>query len=359
MRRFSLVVLAALAVASCAKTGISGRVEGADSLSVRLINGSCYNIIDTIVTDGGEFDYNLKTEESPEFVYLFYKNTKVASLLLSKGEKAVVSADTLGNWTVSGSPESEKLRGVEMDFSAFVRRVSASESVKEYTGAYVDFYRQSLKYVLSNPYSLTVVPVLYAKIGENAPVFSQTTDALIFRGAVDSLKTVYPDSKYVKALERETVLRERQLNLDYRISNAREMGFPDLEMSDINGKMVRLSDVRSKVVLLHFWTPADNLQSMFNIEVLKGLYKDYHSKGLEIYSVGIDSDKIRWAGCVKAQELPWINVCDGRGTACPALGVYNVGSLPCSVLIADDSVSSVQIAGEKDLRRELNRILRK
>ena len=60
-----------------------------------------------------------------------------------------------------------------------------------------------MKYVITNSKSLTVIPVFYQYVGEGFPVFSQESDAIVFNSVLDSLKTVYPESKYVKALEAE------------------------------------------------------------------------------------------------------------------------------------------------------------
>lgn len=46
----------------------------------------------------------------------------------------------------------------------------------------------------------------------------------------------------------------------------------------------------------------------FIVGVLLPVYDKYHSKGLEIYSVGVTADKALWASVVKNQNLPWINV---------------------------------------------------
>jgi hypothetical protein len=92
---------------------------------------------------------------------------------------------------------------------------------------------------------------------------------------------------------------------------------------------------------------------MFNQDVLLPLYNQYHPKGLEIYAVSLDTDKGVWASAVKSQNLPWINVCDGRGAASPAAVVYNISSLPVAHLIVNGRLSPVEIKSENDLRRVL------
>lgn len=364
MRNSNLMflALAAAALVSCGKTTVEGTVAGAPDaqIVVKQYDVTSYTVLDTLKTDkDGAFKFTVDVKEAqPEFVYLYYKDTKIASLLLEKGDKAVVEADTLGRYQVSGSAESEKLHGVETDFAAFVSSLVDETDQHRFVRKYVEFYRQSVRYVHGNPFSLTVIPVLRQKIGEYSPIFAQTTDALHFRMACDSLKTVYPESKHVKALEKETVRREQELELETRIRNTPATGFPDIVMPDIKGEKRSLRDVKSKVVLLHFWSSAEPALSLFNNEVLLPIYLDYYRKGLQIYSVCIDPDKVRWASVVNGQNLPWINVNDGKGLDSTAPAIYNVQELPTTIMIVDGQISTASIKGEAGLRKELARILR-
>ena len=88
---------------------------------------------------------------------------------------------------------------------------------------YVDYYRSRVRYLMENTKSLTSIPVLYQKINDHFPVFGQATDALHFRTVYDSLMTVYPESKYVKALGQEATSRMNVLELNAKISQAQSL----------------------------------------------------------------------------------------------------------------------------------------
>lgn len=360
----ALLGLCALLAASCGQP--SARIEGtltgaADkAVIVKLLDVNTYSVLDTVKTDAsGKFSYKVPVAKNdPEFIYLFYGDTKVSSLLLKAGDAVKVSADTLGNGTVEGSEESLKLQEVEKNFAAFMKTAAAASTSAEYTKAYIQYYRDVVKYVITNPYSLTVIPVLFQNITPDFPIFSQTTDALHFRNAVDSLMTVYPESKYVKALETETVRREKLFNLDTQLQAAVERSYPDIKSKDINGNEVRLSTLDSKAIIIYFWTVTDASSKILNQDTFKPLYEDYHSKGLEIFAVSLDTDKAAWATVVKNQELPWINVNDGAGVASQAVSLYNVSSLPQYFLILNGEILNKAVVGENALRRELDKVLR-
>lgn len=358
MSRFSKIAMSAalvLMAASCARTAkIEGVVADAPSseIVVKALDVNKYQVLDTVVTDAsGRFACKVEMEEGqPEFVYLYRNDVKLASLLLDSGDKVSVKADTLGNWSVEGSEECVKLAQVEADFKAALAAMSTadqSELVKEY----VKYYRDRVKYVMGNPYSLTVVPVFYQVLGENLPVFGQATDAIHFSNAADSLETVYPDSKYVKALRAEAKLRMDYMSLTNRISAAEEVDFLDIELPDIQAHKVKLTDSHSKVTLVYFWSAADAAQKMFNLDVLAPVYKEFHDKGFNIYQVSLDVDKGLWAKVVKEQNLPWVNVCDSRGAASNYVSLYNIAKLPHAFIIGANGLENKSFSDAESLRK--------
>jgi peroxiredoxin len=195
-------------------------------------------------------------------------------------------------------------------------------------------------------------------MGENLPVFGQITDGIHFRNTADSLELVYPDSKYVKALRQEADRRMGYLELQNRIDVATQITFPEIELPDLQAVKRKLSEVDSKAVMLYFWTAADASQNMFNLDVLKPLYDEFNKKGFEIYQVSLDVDKGLWARVVKEQALPWINVCDMRGSASPYASMYNVTSLPAMYIIHDGEIKGGKIEDIKTLRKMLRDILK-
>ena len=362
MKNYRLLLAAALLLAACSpKAGVDLTVAGAPDfqIEVKLLDVNVYKVLDTVRTDAsGRVQYSLAVKPGqPEFIYLFHGDTRIASLLLSEGENVVVKADTLGNYEVSGSEESRLLADVESRMASFSRDMNSTDDGREMVSRYLAYYRECVRYVMSNPKSLTVVPVLYQQLDANTPVFSQKTDAIIFRQAVDSLKTVYPESRYVKALDKEARRREDIMKMQTMIDSASVQGYPDLLLPDINGKKTALSELDAPAVLLHFWDSASAEDKMFNLDKLLPLWNRWHSRGLQIYAVDMNPDKSEWASVMKAQNLPWINVNDGRGPASPVVGLYHIQSLPVSFLLAGGELSAT-VNSEKELEKELSRILK-
>ena len=379
MSRFSNIIkcsAAALLAAACTPTAkVDVVLDGVASSEVvmKLLNVNRYEVLDTVKTDAsGRFSYKVNMEkDQPEFLYVYHNDRRVVSLLLEAGDKVNVTADTLGNYSVEGSDESSKLALVEHEYSAALKRLQGIASQMETAAPdqdpslrqalgkeYISYYRQCVKYIMENSRSLTVVPVLYQNFGSDLPVFGQSTDAIHFMNMADSLSLSYPKSKYVKALRKEADRRYGYMELEAKLRTAETIGYPDIVLPDINAEKIKLSEVDSKVIMVYFWNAADASQKMFNMDVLKSLYDDYHKKGFEIYQVAFTPDKAAWAQVVKQQNLPWINVCDVLGANSPYVATYNVAVLPSTYIIADGELVDGDVVDEKSLRKLLDKLLK-
>ena len=108
-----LVPVAVLLLAGCSGASVKGTLADAPSSQVVLkqLDGSDYITLDTLTT-GRDGSWRCRVDVKkgqPEFIYVFYKDTRIASMLLQKGETARVVSDTLGNYSVTGSSETIKL----------------------------------------------------------------------------------------------------------------------------------------------------------------------------------------------------------------------------------------------------------
>lgn len=369
MKSFKVLAAACLALlaGACGKnTVIDGNLhEGAgEEVIVKLLDVNRFQVLDTLQAGAdGSFRYALDIAQGkPEFVYLFYGDRQIASLLLQKGDRVKVFTDTLGLYSVEGSEESALLQKVERDYRKFLRDMTAILDKELYpdqslSRCYVQYYRSRVKYVMEHCHSLTSVPVLFQQVNPSLPVFNQPTDGLVMKSVCDSLKTSFPHSRYVKALEKESARRIALMGVDNKLREAQEVGYVDIGLPSMEGKTVKLSESLGKVTLLYFWASTAE-QKMFNLDALLPLYEEFHRKGFEIYAVSLDGDKAAWARAVRNQKLPWVNVCDTRGAQSPYVGSYGIGSLPMMWMLDGDALdASFEARSLDDIRRYLRRKL--
>lgn len=384
MNRLLLFAAALLFAVSCSQKSssalISGNITGAaekDIVISQLIVNQI-KVLDTIKTSKtGEFKYKVQLkDDSPNFYYISYKRTKLASLLIYPNDKVNLQVDTLGkNLTVQGSEETLLLTKIEKDFSStldsfesIASKLEAALNAKDEERAkelrqemgrvYVKHKQNAIKSIIKNPYSFTNVSVLYQYITPTLPVFAQETDRMYIKNVYDSLYIKYPSSMYVKSLK--SLLDEISVLQEFnsKVADAAETAFPNISLPDINAKEVELASLMGRPFILLFWSSADVKQKIFNND-LKDLYSKYNKLGLEIYQVEIGIDKTAWATAVKEQALPWINVCDGKGTDSRVVTLYQIAQLPTLFLFnKDGDMVAKNIFDKSVLDKEIAKIVK-
>ncbi len=107
---------------------------------------------------------------------------------------------------------------------------------------------------------------------------------------------------------------------------------PDIALENPEGKIVKLSSLRGNYVLIDFWASWCRPCRMENPNNVK-LYKKYHDKGFEIYGVSLDRDKSAWLKAIENDNLTWIHVSDLKFWQSKGAKIYNVRSIPHTVLL--------------------------
>ena len=379
MKKVLFYLAVSFLAASCGKNSanISATINGAGERDVVLQRLDINNIVpvDTIKADkSGSVSYKIKfSDNAPQFYYLSYNSRRVASMIVMPNDNITVKADTLGNYSINGSKESELLKRLDSSLVAVqtkYRELSAKvdeavaakdeESVKslrqDMGRLYVRYKQSVMKQILGNPYSFSNIPALYQNFATNLPLFAEFTDGLLFKRVYDSLVTKYPNSAYVMHLKKEADAFDRNVELEQKLIEAGVSSFPNISLPDINSKPRELRDLEGKPFILYFWGAADVNQKLFNNQ-LKDIYAAYNPKGLEIYQVSVDTDKAMWATAVKEQQLPWINVCDGASGSSKAVIAYNITSIPSLfVFDTDGNIVARDLFEDGKLRAVLNKV---
>lgn len=382
MSLFSLPVFVALTTTcgSRNEARIDLTVKGAPDSTMVVVSRLALNemqVLDTVYTIGEEAECRVTVNPgSPEFIYLTYGKDGVVSLLLQERDRVSVTA----GWSepsdvlIDGSDESALMQEVNDGIRTFNHRfdslfaeissAEAEENVgrssalrRELGMLYVRRKQDALRYVLRHKGSMTVIPVLYQVAPNGQRIFSEATDALIMEQVYDTLHTVYPVSPYLAALADEIQSRRNIMDMGNILSDAEEVDFPEIVLTDANGEERSLTSLKGKVIVLYFWDPSVMEQRIFNVG-LKELYEKYSRRGLEIYQVALTQDKTAWAMQVKEQELPWISVCDPSGASSTAAMMYNVSQLPAMFIISRDGEITARDLFETDmLGKEISRLL--
>ncbi|MEL7119736.1 MAG: TlpA disulfide reductase family protein, partial [Bacteroidota bacterium] len=107
---------------------------------------------------------------------------------------------------------------------------------------------------------------------------------------------------------------------------------PDFSQNTPKGEAMKLSDLRGKVVLVDFWASWCGPCRRENPNVVR-LYNQYKEQGFDILGVSLDRDKSRWLGAIEKDGLTWNHVSDLKGWQNAVAKMYNVSSIPQTLLI--------------------------
>lgn len=349
MKRIFILIAAAVAAVACNSGNIKldGRLIGYDTTMVYIESLGANlggRVIDSVRTDElGKFSIKLKATDDQMALYNIYCNGQRIPLLLTDGDAITVNSvgSIARNYEVNGSEESALLKQItflmqdgatRLDslstcFAQIEDEEARQQLLKDYTQEYYRIKRGQIQFIVENASSMAALYALYQRLPNDETLFNGTNDVVYYRMVADSIEARYPASPYLSLVRRDIATMDM---VGSAITS--ELNFPDLEMPDMFGNNIKLSSLQGNVILVDFWSALAGNSNQINAE-LKESYKKFAERGFEVYQVGVDNSKAIWVSAVQEQDLPWISVSDLRGTASPALKLYNIQNLPANFLI--------------------------
>ena len=108
---------------------------------------------------------------------------------------------------------------------------------------------------------------------------------------------------------------------------------PEISLPNPAGKMINLSDLRGKYVLLDFWAAWCRPCRMENPNVVN-MYNKYHDDGFEVFSVSLDRTREQWVNAIEKDGLIWPgHVSDLKYFQSAAAQQYKVRGIPFALLL--------------------------
>jgi thiol-disulfide isomerase/thioredoxin len=371
-----LLLLPFTTLLACSNTGTSStglEIKGTltnshgENVYLEQLTPETVKSLDTAqVNEKGEFTIDAPVAEAG-FYRLRISDKNFVTLILDAGEKVVITGDAqdLGNtYTVKGSKDSElfwelnqrsavnyrQRDSLQQAFQSFVNvakmdsaRIDSMSNALE--KPYMNLIAQHNKYLQSfieknNSSFASLAAIQQLQVEEFLPTYVKLDEGLMKK---------YPNSSYVKSFH-NTVLAQKKLGIG---SEA-----PEISMNTPEDKLLALSSLRGKVVLVDFWASWCGPCRAENPNVVKA-YNKYKSKGFDIFSVSLDKDKDKWMAAIQKDGLAWpSHVTDFKHWQSPVVQLYNFNGIPYNVLLdKKGNIIAKNLRGE-DLEKKLAEILK-
>ncbi len=132
---------------------------------------------------------------------------------------------------------------------------------------------------------------------------------------------------------------------------------PDFGQETPDGKILKLSDLRGKYVLIDFWASWCGPCRRENPNVVR-MYERFKEKGFEILGVSLDQNRDSWLNAIAGDGLKWPQVSDLKGWANAVAKNYEVNSIPKTILIDPKGVIIAKDLRGSSLENMLSQIFK-
>jgi len=357
---------------------VKGTVDGGqDSIIYLGKRGlSSIDIIDSAkIGNNGQFELKGLPHENPD-LYILRLNNQIINLSIDSTETVTVESSLkkfAADYNIEGSEESVKIKNIlslrnnlERSLNELEQKYNnnsiTEESFLEQAIKDINEYKEKIKIIIiSNLKSPAAYFALFQKINDVLILDPyDKNDSKMYTAVATSWDLHYKGSARAEHLKtfalsalKEIKSSELKSNLLDEITEVDESSLFNIELPDINNKIIRLSSLKGKPVILDFLIYQTEDAPVHNIALNK-IYEKY-KPNIEIYQVSFDADLHFWQNA--SVNLPWISVRDNDPEGSNIIGKFNIQGFPTTFLLNSNGEIIKRITSANDLETELKKLL--
>ena len=361
MRNKLIAGCIALVLASCGKESnvvITGTIKEAEKVMIYLEQNdvNAHRTIDSTRTDkAGHFEFELNIEQ-PTFYTLRFPGNENVTVVLTPNETAEITGtlkDLSNNYWVEATTDNSlwiKLLNFQLNrtltltdslqkaYQALPEDKAYDAQREEYAKAWDEALTKQIEFtrdfIIKHAVSPASYYALYQRLNDQVYIMDELADLHYFKVVASSLNALYPESQYTKAImnhlqQISDAIRNQQL-ID--VINNTAQSLPNIELPNADGDTLSLQPIRSKLVVLDFGLITSQ-DSKEYINQMKEIYRQFKNRGVEIYQVCLDPNRLFWSETVKQEGITWKCVWDANALQSRIAATWNVKSIPANYII--------------------------
>lgn len=311
----------------------------------------------TVAPDGA-FEFNGNISERT-FCVIQMNNSAAVLVVDSMAEILLnIDANKPEEYTVKGSSETEKLKQLLKVNNKYMQLVKTIEGKYAQYGDNIPpvAVQEQIRAEYDSIMKAREVEMQQTTLQlENSLVPYFATNYLMPQANFDFLKQV--DSKYYNEFAKSKYAQDLHKRIEVLGKTAEGSLAPDIVLQDPFGKTISLSSLRGKTVLVDFWASWCRPCREESPNLVKA-YNKYKIRGFEIFSVSLDDNRDAWQKAINDDKMLWTHVSDLMKWNSSVVNLYNIESIPFTVLIdAEGKIVAKNLRG-KALEEKLAEILK-